>query len=423
MAADSGDLEDPLPDHLDPRWLVDVLPDPLVVIDGDGMVRWCNAAATEQLGWRLQEWVGRPAVLLVHPDDVGLAAEAMESVHTKVLGTPIELRVRMAAGGHRLMELRGRPVTDRHGTRLVVAVLRDITERRRWEVGGGNDAMVQTLIECSPVITLLVDVDGRVRTSSAALVRQLGQPLEATAGRAFVELVAPEDRERVRTALTTIGHARTVTVEARLLDANGSAFAHQLTVVNLADDPVVAGLVVAAQDITELVAVRQRLHRLATHDPLTGLSNRAGLLEAIEAALGHEQTVGVVFLDLDDFKDVNDRYGHRAGDQVLVEVARRLRLLAGTALVGRLGGDEFVVLLTDDVAAVTGNILAELPDTLAVPIPVAGATVTIRAACGAALAQPGDDPDSLLAAADSFMYDAKRRQPERRNSRPGLAEG
>ena len=415
MAADSSNLEHLGLDHLDQGCLVDVLPDPLVVIDADGMVRWANFAATEQLGWRLDEWVGRPAVLLVHPDDVGLAAEAMESVHTKALGTPIELRVRTAAGGHRLMELRGRPVTDQHGTRLVVAVLRDITERRRWEVGAGNDAMVQTLLECSPVITLLVDVDGRVRTASAGLVRQLGQPLEATAGRAFVELVAPEDRERVRTALTTIGHARTVTVEARLLDVDGSAFSHQLTVVNLVNDPVVAGLVVTAQDITELVAVRQRLHRLATHDPLTGLSNRAGLLEAIAAALGHEQTVGVVFLDLDDFKQVNDRFGHRAGDQVLVEVARRLRLLADTARVGRLGGDEFVILLTDDVAAVTGTILAQLPDTLAAPIPVAGATITVKAACGAALAQPGDDPDSLLAAADSFMYDAKRRQPGRKD--------
>jgi diguanylate cyclase (GGDEF)-like protein/PAS domain S-box-containing protein len=415
MAADSGDLEDVAADHLDGRWLVDVLPDPLVVIDADGTIRWCNPAVTEQLGWRLDEWIGRPAMLLVHPDDVGLAAEAMESVHTKVIGTPIELRVRLAAGGHRLMELRGRPVTDRHGTRLVVAVLRDITERRRWEVGAGNDAMVRTLIECSPVITLLVDVDGRVRTASAALVRQLGQPLEATAGRAFVELVAPDDRDRVRAALTTIGHARTVTVEARLLDADGSPLAHQLTVVNLVDDPVVAGLVVTAQDITELVGARQRLHRLATHDPLTGLSNRAGLLEAIAAALGHEQTVGVVFLDLDDFKRVNDRHGHRAGDHVLVEVARRLRRLAGTASVGRLGGDEFVILLTDDVAAVTGAILAELPEVLAEPIPVAGTTVTVRAACGAALAQPGDDPDSLLAAADAFMYNAKRRQPGRQD--------
>ena len=185
--------------------------------------------------------------------------------------------------------------------------------------------------------------------------------------------------------------------------------------MNLIDDPVVAGLVVTAQDITELVAARQRLHRLATHDPLTGLWNRAGLLEAIAAALGHEQTVGVVFLDLDDFKQVNDRYGHRAGDHVLVEVARRLRLLAGTAPVGRLGGDEFVILLTDDVAAVTGEILAQLPDILAAPIAAGGATVTVRAACGAALAQPGDDPDSLLAAADSFMYDAKRRQPGRKD--------
>jgi diguanylate cyclase (GGDEF)-like protein/PAS domain S-box-containing protein len=396
---------------LDPSWLLGSLPDAVVLIDGAGTLCWGNAAATEQLGWRMEDWVGQPAVLLVHADDVGLATEALASVKGKALGTPIELRVRTADGGYRLMELRGRPTHDAAGGRFVVLVLRDITERRRWEVSGGDGAMVQTLIESSPVITMLVGPDGRVRSASAALVRRLGQPLEATAGRFLVELVAGDDRQRVSEALDAVGRGGTITVEARLVDGEGDATPHQLTVVSLVDDPVVAGLVVTAQDISAVVAARERLHHQATHDPLTGLLNRAGLSDAIGDALRHEHPIGVVFVDLDDFKTVNDRYGHRAGDQVLVEVARRIQTVAGDAPAGRFGGDEFVILAVAEVATVTNALLAALPTALAAPIPVAAATVTVRATCGAALAQPGDDPDSLLAAADWFMYDAKRQRP------------
>ena len=295
----------------------------------------------------------------------------------------------------------------------MVAILRDITERRRWEVGAGNSAMVQSLIECSPLITMLVGVDGCVRSSSAALVRQLGQPLEATVGRPFVELVAHEDRARCPGVFIKVGRGATVSFEARLLDGDGFGIAHLVTAVNLADDPVVAGVVVTAQNITELVAARDRLHHLATHDPLTGLLNRAGLLEAIGSALARKHPLGVVLIDLDEFKQVNDCHGHQGGDHVLIEVARRIEAVAGDAPAGRLGGDEFVILLAHNTATRARAFLIELSAAVAAPIPVGGATVTIGAACGAALAQPGDDPDSLLAAADRFMYDAKRRQPGR----------
>lgn len=401
------------PVRWDPHSLIDVLPDPLVVIDADGRVCWGNSAATEQLGWRLPDLVGRPATLFVHPDDVGLAAEALTTVYTKALGTPIELRVRAADGGYRLMELRGRPVVDPCGAPLIVAILRDITERRRWEVGAGNSAMVQSLIECSPLITMLVGVNGQVRSTSAALVRQLGQPLEATVGRPFVDLVASDDRARVETALTTLGRGATVSFEARFLDAGGLGIAHLVTAVNLIEDPVVAGLVVTAQNITELVKARDQLHHLANHDPLTGLLNRAGLLDAMGAALAREHHLAVVLIDLDGFKKVNDRHGHQGGDHVLIEVARRIDALARDAPVGRLGGDEFVILLTHNAVSRTRAFLIELSRAVAAPMRVAGATVTIGAACGAALAQPGDDPNSLLAAADRFMYDAKRRQSGR----------
>jgi diguanylate cyclase (GGDEF)-like protein/PAS domain S-box-containing protein len=411
-----------MPPGWDAHWLLHELPDAVVVVSADGVVQWANAAATDQLGWRLEDWLGRQAMLLVHPDDVGLAAEALETVRSKELGTPIELRVRVAGGGHRLVELRGRSVVDGQSDQLVVLLLRDITERRRWEVSGGDSALMQTLVEYSPVITLLVDGDCRVRSASAALVRRLGHPLEATAGRHLDELVAPADRGVLAAAFTSARTAAVV-IEARLLNTSGAAFPHQLTIVNLLEDPVVHGMVVTAQDITALVDARQQLHHLATHDPLTGVLNRAGLLSAITDALDARHPLGVVFLDLDGFKWINDQYGHRAGDLVLVEVGRRIQQVAGQNMVGRLGGDEFVILADQDVSVVVSDLLTALPAALGHPVPVAGDTLTIRAAYGAAIAQPGDDPASLLAAADAFMYDAKRRQLNRTDRRAQVPRG
>lgn len=221
------------------------------------------------------------------------------------------------------------------------------------------------------------------------------------------------DRARVGAAFTSISPGATVSCEASLLDDEGFGIAHLLTVVNLVDDALVAGLAVTAQNITDLLASRERLHHLATHDPLTGLLKRAGLLEAIEFALGREHPAGVVLLDLDEFKRVNDRHGHRSGDEVLVEVARRTQLLAGSAPAARLGGDEFVILFPADFVGCAGPFLAELSAAVAAPIALAGATVAVRASCGGGLAQPGDSPDRLLAAGDAFMYEAKRRQPGR----------
>jgi diguanylate cyclase (GGDEF)-like protein len=155
----------------------------------------------------------------------------------------------------------------------------------------------------------------------------------------------------------------------------------------------------------------ERMRHEAVHDPLTGLANRTLLRDRLEHALARterdeEMATGVLFVDLDNFKQVNDAYGHAAGDAVLVELGRRLRTAVRPAdTVARLGGDEFVV-VCEEVDVPTALALGgRLEAAIREPLEVRGITHMLTASIGVALGRT--DPDALLGDADSAVYDAK----------------
>jgi diguanylate cyclase (GGDEF)-like protein len=158
-------------------------------------------------------------------------------------------------------------------------------------------------------------------------------------------------------------------------------------------------------------AEHQRLRHLAGHDALTGVANRAEFRDRLAHALAiGEQDIAVAFCDLDDFKPINDNYGHRVGDLVLVEVAERLRsrLRTGDEL-ARIGGDEFTVLLRnvpDEAAA--RHVVDRLMSGLHEPFAVEDDKVAIGLSVGIALSQPGMTADTLLERADEALYEVKR---------------
>jgi len=169
------------------------------------------------------------------------------------------------------------------------------------------------------------------------------------------------------------------------------------------------------RDITETALMRERIEALAYSDPLTGLANRTSLTpaleQAVERARRHGARLAGAFIDLDGFKQINDTYGHDAGDQFLVEVARRLRAkLRATDLVARLGGDEFFVVLEEvtDAAAVEGINRKLLDDALRPYALPGGAETRVSASIGISLF-PDDAADAatLMKHADAAMYAAK----------------
>jgi diguanylate cyclase (GGDEF)-like protein len=161
--------------------------------------------------------------------------------------------------------------------------------------------------------------------------------------------------------------------------------------------------------VERLEVERGRLAQLAFTDPLTGLANRQALREELDAALARGDRVAVALVDLDGFKQVNDRLGHAAGDEVLVTAADRMRgEVRDGDLVARLGGDEFVVLVLGRDEDVSAEVAARLAFVIGEPMRVAGEVITVGAACGGVAAGPCETTDVLLGRADRAMYAAKR---------------
>jgi diguanylate cyclase (GGDEF)-like protein/PAS domain S-box-containing protein len=172
------------------------------------------------------------------------------------------------------------------------------------------------------------------------------------------------------------------------------------------------GLTVFFADVTARKESEKRLLYLATHDSLTGLHNRLSCLRALDEALrdaaATRQMVGVLFVDLDHFKEVNDAHGHRYGDQALQEIGRRLaRFEDGTTTVARISGDEFVFVQRDTDELQARALAACVLRALTAPIPVDDQQVAIGASIGIAIGGAGVTPDELLNNADAAMYEAK----------------
>ncbi|WP_322032730.1 diguanylate cyclase domain-containing protein [Paraburkholderia sp. J76] len=185
--------------------------------------------------------------------------------------------------------------------------------------------------------------------------------------------------------------------------------------------------------ILELLRGKEALRQLAHTDALTGLSNRARIMELLEAVVVARRAAGrvaVIFVDLDRFKELNDTYGHHLGDAILAEIARRLTdATQGRARIGRLGGDEFLVIVEDDRARDAASQIAScITAALEAPFDVQGRDYSVRASLGVAVLQPGERASDLVKTADRAMYDAKarsraKRVPPVRNARSRTTQG
>ena len=232
--------------------VADLLPDAVFLVDVEEMrLRWANQAAADLFGIPLEEALGRSGIEFVHPDDVALAAVSLTSMQTKERGTPIEVRVR-GAQGWRLVEVIGRRTEDG-----LLLCIRDLTERRRWEVAQGTERL-RALTQNALTVMLSIDRDGVVTASSGGLTRLLGVDQSWIEGRPLADLVDPEDHEELDRALAVVRTDRHVTVDLRLVGVDATVpFA--LTFADLLDDPTLEGIVVTGHDVTDRVRSEREL--------------------------------------------------------------------------------------------------------------------------------------------------------------------
>jgi diguanylate cyclase (GGDEF)-like protein/PAS domain S-box-containing protein len=276
---------------------------------------------------------------------------------------------------------------------------------------------LQSIVQNSSDMIVIVEPDGAVRGVSGSIGPVFGRDLEAAQRGSLLDRVHPDDVAHVARFLALVATkaaAESAEAEWRLRYADGS-FRHVSAVAtNLLGDEHIGGLVLTARDVEERKAFEEQLRHRAFHDELTGLANRALFFDRVEHALMQaaraDAQAAVLFIDLDDFKLINDRLGHAAGDAVLQEVATRLRacVRAGDT-VARLGGDEFGVLLEGIAAARSVQAGERVLNALSAPIEIAGEAVTVSASVGVAVSEAGvGDVEELLHRGDLAMYDAKR---------------
>jgi len=261
----------------------------------------------------------------------------------------------------------------------------------------------------------------RVNTTYAAL---LGRAPEEFVGVPFSDIMHPDDELAVerQVALLQSGQERTITAEERHTTPEGREL-WVLHGINLVKDETdqSSWFAVSAQDITERRRAENDLRELtatlterAVRDPLTGLANRTLLEERLRGTLSRDArnggTTGLLFLDLDGFKAVNDRHGHAVGDAVLRTVSSRLSAVVRPSdTVARLGGDEFVVLAEGTTQDGLDPLVARLRAAVAEPVRVGALTLKVGVSIGVASSTDGAaDAAGLLAASDSAMYAAKR---------------
>jgi diguanylate cyclase (GGDEF)-like protein/PAS domain S-box-containing protein len=281
-----------------------------------------------------------------------------------------------------------------------------------------SEARFQTLVQNASDVILIARPDATITYQSPSATRILGYRPGSLEGQRITALVHSDDAEQALAMYTGVAFRAglSVTTQWRVRHRDGSWKYLEVVANNLLSDPTVEGIVLTMRDVSERKGLEEELKHQAFHDALSGLANRALFRDRLEHGLARaarsRSSLAVLFLDLDDFKLVNDSLGHAAGDNLLVAVAGRLtKSLRAGDTAARFGGDEFAVLLEeisglDEACEVAGRIIAELR----VPLAIEDREVQVHASIGIAISPIGDeDPAELLQAADVAMYAAKGR--------------
>ena len=382
----------------------------VVVVDGDeARIEWASPSIETVLGYAPTELVGTDPLALIHQDDVATMYDA--SARAIEAGTSVAVEYRAVAKDGSVhffeaitMDLSGEPSVGGFVTNA-----RDITDRRHAEQ---SVRQLTEVLEHSAEIVVLSDEAGEVTYSNQRAREFLGLGRRHHVS----ELTSVEAREQLREVIMPLVRRRGIwNGELTLRTTGGNEVPVIATVQAHREQGDIVLISTIAHDITDLKAAQSRLEYEATHDSLTGLPNRAMLHEVGEQALGrasrYTTTTALLFLDLDHFKEVNDTLGHDAGDRVLVELARRLRVgIRVGDLAARLGGDEFCV-LCEQVESVDEmrDLGQRLCDIVSIPLVVHGREVQVGTSVGVALDVGGSETiGTLVRNADVALYRAKR---------------
>jgi diguanylate cyclase (GGDEF)-like protein/PAS domain S-box-containing protein len=397
------------------RILADYSHDLVVRMGADGAHRYTSPSAKELFGWNLDEFARAPWDL-VHRDDMGPLRQTFAMLRMNGGSTTVMFRVRHKDGHFVWIEAHASlaPSID-GGEPEIIYSGRDVTYRVEAERAlAENQRRLHAITDNLPAFVLQVDVNEVYTFANAPTYGGMGFGPSEIIGRTIRDVVGEMIYVEIKPQIDRALRGEVVSFEIER-DIGGQHFHYQSTYVPEFDvDGAVQGFYVMTSDITQLKRTEQELSLLARYDNLTGLANRFHFNERVELALARQrrstQPLALLYLDIDSFKQINDKFGHAIGDAVLREFAQRLKdSLRETDFAARLGGDEFVVLVEDvDAPEVPELIASKLIAAMQRGIVIGDIQIHVTTSIGIAFCRRIiASQDELLQIADATLYEAK----------------
>ncbi len=398
--------------------LLEVIPNPIFYSDREGRYLGFNLAWEKFFGRKREAFFGRRVGDLLPPSlAIASTQRDQQVIETgeMVIG---EVQLQNAGGETRQILEHVSRFTNREGRAAgTIRLLTDITDFKQVEQAlQASERRFQALTESAMDIVTVLNADGIIIYQSPSVRHLLGFDPMDMLGRSQFEMVHREDvgmlRERFR-ELVQDG-AMQQAAEFRVRHKDGTWRTLESIGKNCLDVPAVSGVIVNTRDVTERKQIQQRIQHLAYHDALTGLPNRSLMQDRISQTISYAERSGkrlaVMFIDLDNFKNINDTLGHDVGDELLRQMSQRLtRSVRAHDTIARQGGDEFIVLLDQlDNHVGASKVAQNILEALRAPFQLGGSDQHISGSIGIALyPEDGRDPPTLLKNADTAMFHGK----------------
>lgn len=397
------------------RLLADYAGDLVVRIADDGTRRYVSPSVKDMLGWTPEEFAAQRESL-IHPDDRERVRAVLKRLRERGNEPFVRYRVRNRAGGHQWIEALGKlaPSPDRPGEVEIVYAGRDVTERVLAEESlADSEKRLRTITDNVPAVIAHIDTEQRYTFINAYASDVLGREASLNIGHTVEQMRGPVVYALLKPHIELALRGAATTFEYEVLVGEQHRYFQATYLPAVTADGETSGLYMLTTEITRIKLAEQQLEFLAHHDALTGIANRLSFRESIKASVQHagvtQEPLLLMMIDVDHFKQINDTYGHAAGDLALTEVAARLKAtIRKTDLLARLGGDEFIVLCQDIAEAATARQLAQkFMDAMQPPVCVGKAALKVTLSIGGALCRDIPSPDALVQRADEALYKAK----------------
>ncbi len=397
--------------------LLQVMPNPIFYMGKDQKYLGVNRAWEQFFGKVRSDWIGKTYAEVFQDD---LAGEIELEDASVLHGTDLvrEVRVRDSQGVERDIVKHISRFTNQNGSAAgVIGVLTDITPFKQAAIAlQKTEGRFQALTESAMDIVTVLDRNAVIIYQSPSVKHLLGYDTDAMIGKCQFDLIHRDDVERMRVAFSELLETGSMSraIEFRAMALDGTWRILESIGKSCLDDPAVQGIIVNTRDVSERRAIQEHIQHLAFHDALTGLPNRSLIQDRISQALTRadrgNHRLAVMFIDIDNFKNINDTLGHDAGDELLREVSRRLRdSVRGHDTIARQGGDEFIVLLDqlDDHQGAT-RVAQKILDALRTAFMVGGTGQHVSGSIGISIfPEDGSDAQTLLKNADTAMFHGK----------------